>query len=221
MSECLNHAEACASVAARFPQRWLRHYVASKLRTDGVFEAAADLLGTSNEPLLDIGCGVGLLPLYLRARGFRGDVVGIDRDGRKVRQARALGISAHEQNVDSGLPEFAGNIALFDVLHYLPRDRQAALLRNIAARLTTGSMLLLRDCPADGSARYWATYVGEKFAQAISWNVGVPLQFPTRESIMAAFPSSDFACEERPMYGRSPFNNRLFVFRRVAARSAG
>ncbi|MFL6595491.1 MAG: class I SAM-dependent methyltransferase, partial [Chthoniobacterales bacterium] len=65
----MSHEDACRSVAALYTETWLRHYVGSKLRRDGVFAAAYELLRDSDQPILDIGCGVGLLPFYLRERG--------------------------------------------------------------------------------------------------------------------------------------------------------
>ena len=217
------HEEACARVAALFRPRWLRHYVASKLRRDGIFQAAYELLGDSPEPILDVGCGVGLLPLYLRARGLSQAVTGIDVDRSKIQHARAAAAFAGyealnflEHDATRALPEFRGNIALLDALHYLPPDAQKTLLTQLAARVAPGGMLLLRDCPHDGSARFWATYLAELFAQTISWNIGVPLHFPTRASIRAAFAASAFSMEERPMYRGGPFNNRLFIYRAKA-----
>ena len=64
------HEEACARVAARFEERWLRIYVNWKLRTDPIYLTAFDLFRNSDQPLVDIGCGVGLLAFYLRERNF-------------------------------------------------------------------------------------------------------------------------------------------------------
>ncbi len=181
---------------------------------------AFELLRDSAEPILDVGCGVGLFPLYLRMRGVKQPVTGLDLDGRKIQHARSAaakagfrGLTFLEQNATRELPEFRGNIALFDALHYLHPDAQTKLLSQLAARVAPGGMLLLRDCPRDHSARFWATYLGEIFAQTISWNVGGPLHFPTRASINEAFSDAVFAREERPMFGGGPFNNRLFIFR--------
>ncbi len=215
------HEQACLRVASLFPERWLRHYVRNKLRFDPVFAAAYDLLGNSPEPILDVGCGVGLLGFYLRERGFRQPITGLDLDGRKVRRGReaANGRYDHlhfvEQDVSTELPSFRGNVALFDALHYLDPAKQAALLPQLAARVALGGMLLLRDCPRDGSARFWVTYLGEIFAQTISWNIGVPLHFPRRDSILDAFSPSEFTSEDKPAWGGGPFNNRLYIFRRT------
>jgi len=212
------HEEACGRVAAHFRQRWLRHYVGSKLRSDPVFAAAFDLLRDSEEPILDVGCGVGLLAFYLRARGCRQPIAGLDVDGRKIRQAcaaaRDSGLEFSEHDVRNALPAFRGNVAIFDLLHYLEPARQETLLRELGAFVPPGGRLVLRDCPRDGSLRYWLTRAGEVFAQTISWNWKTPLHFPSRSSIQAAFPEEEFNREETPSWGRTPFNNRLFVFQR-------
>ena len=217
------HEQACERVASLFPARWLRHYVSSKLRSDPVFPAAFELLIQSGQPILDVGCGVGLLAFYLRERGSDARVVGIDTDGRKIRQgvaaahARYTGIEFIEHDARKELPPFHGNVALLDVLHYLAPADQATLLSELAARIAPGGLLVLRDAPRERTARFWATYAGEVFAQTISWNIGAPLHFPTRESIGAAFSNEEFTREERPAWGGTPFNNRLFVFRRRSA----
>ena len=82
------HERACAQVARRYGELWLRFYVARKLRSDPIFTTAFGLLGESRETLIDVGCGVGLLPFYLRERGFGGPIVALDRDGRKISRAR-------------------------------------------------------------------------------------------------------------------------------------
>jgi SAM-dependent methyltransferase len=216
------HEQACARVAALFARPWLRHYVASKLRSDPVFRAAWEMVRDSREPILDVGCGVGLLPFYLRERGFDHPIIGVDADARKVREARNVSRSRYtdlefiEHDVSNPLPDFRGNVALLDLLHYLPPERQQSLLTELATSVPPGAALLLRDCPRDDSARFWMTYAGEVFAQTISWNIGVPLHFPTRASINAPFHEQEFEREEVPAYGGTPFNNRLFTFRRRA-----
>lgn len=214
------HEQACERVASLFAARWLRHYVSSKLRSDPVFSAAFELLDGLRRPILDVGCGVGLLGFYLRERGVDAPVLGLDTDGRKIRQGVAAangrygGIEFIEHDARKELPPFQGNVALLDVLHYLAPADQARLLSELAARVAPGGLLLLRDAPRERTARFWKTYVGEVFAQTISWNIGARLHFPTRESIAAAFSAEEFTREERPAWGGTPFNNRLFIFRR-------
>ncbi|MBA3881853.1 MAG: class I SAM-dependent methyltransferase [Chthoniobacterales bacterium] len=222
-----DHDQARERVASLFTSRWLQYYVASKLRSDPVFQLAYELVRDTCTPILDVGCGVGLLAFYLRERGLEQPITGIDIDARKICRAQAAlerrrygHVNFASGDVAHELSSFCGSVVVFDLLHYLEPIQQQALLKRIAAELAPGALLLLRDCPRDGSARFRATYAAEVFAQMISWNWSAPLHFPTAESINAAFPTSDFSREMRPAWGRTPFNNRLFIFRRARSRVA-
>jgi 2-polyprenyl-3-methyl-5-hydroxy-6-metoxy-1,4-benzoquinol methylase len=214
------HEPACARVTAHFRHRWLRGYVGSKLRRDPIYPSAYELMRNSTEPILDLGCGVGLLGFYLRERGCGQPVLGLDLDARKIEQGQRIaqahypGVDLRYQDVRQALPDFSGNIVLFDVLHYLPLTQQTVLLAQLAERVAPGGLLVIRDCPRDNGPRFWMTYVAEKFAQLISWNLRTSLHFPSRERINEAFPQDEFERESRALWGNSPFNNYLFIFRR-------
>jgi 2-polyprenyl-3-methyl-5-hydroxy-6-metoxy-1,4-benzoquinol methylase len=215
-----DHKSACARVATQFSQRWLRHYVRGKLRRDHIYATAWELLRSSASPILDVGCGVGLLAFYLRERACRQPVLGLDVDARKIRYGAKIA-AGHYRDVDlrfhdvgKTVPDFSGNIALVDVLHYLPPAKQTALLARLAERVEPGGMLIIRDCPREAGPRYWITWLAERFAQAISWNLDSTLHFPSRASIDDIFGVAEFERERRPPRGASPFNNHIFIFRR-------
>ena len=216
------HEEACARVAARFEERWLRIYAARKLRSDPIFPVAFELFRASHQPLVDVGCGVGLFAFYLRERNFLAPISGLDHDGRKIARAQAVAERAYpdlrfiEQDVCAPIA-LSGNIVLFDLLHYLPPNKQALLLERLAGCVAPAGMLVVRDCPRDGNARFWLTHLAERFAQTTTWNMKAPLHFPTREKICAAFDDRQFTRTVAPLWGRTPFNNHLFIFRRRAA----
>ena len=216
------HEEACVRVAACFEERWLRIYVNWKLRADPIYLTAFDLFRNSDQPLVDIGCGVGLLAFYLRERNFLAPISGFDRDGRKIERANTVAQGACrdvefiKQDVCEPLGQ-TGNIVLFDVLHYLRPDEQSRLLERLASRLAPGELVVIRDCPRDGNTRFWLTSWAERFAQATTWNIKVPLHFPPRERILGAFGEDQFSRTVRPLWGNMPFNNQLFIFRRRAA----
>lgn len=218
--EMTGHEPACARVTAQFSERWLRGYVGSKLRRDPVYPAAYELFSGSAEPILDIGCGVGLLGFYLRERGCRQPILGLDVDARKIRQGMRIAQQQYEvvelrcQDVQESIPAFSGTVVLFDVLHYLPLAQQTALLSQLARCVAPAGSLVIRDCPRDNGPRFWLTWMAEKFAQAVSWNLNTSLHFPSRERINDAFSEIEFQRESRPLWGRSPFNNHLFIFRR-------
>ena len=217
-----DHENACARVAAQFPQRWLRHYVRGKLRNDRIYPTAFELLRSSQKSILDVGCGIGLLAFYLRERGCRLPVLGLDVDKRKIRYGTEIAAHHYEDvelrfhDVQESLPVFSGNIALFDILHYLPHAAQRALLSSLARCVAPGGVLIIRDCPREARPRFWMTWLAEKFAQAISWNLSTPLHFPSHASINDVFAADEFERESRPLWGTSPFNNHIFIFRRNA-----
>lgn len=194
-------------VAALYDSRFLRNYARSKLARDPVYAAVAERL--PELPLLDLGCGVGLLALSLRLRGFQSPILSIDHDARKIEAARKAGVSAEIRDVRDPI-EFHGNVALLDVLHYFSTEDQQRILCNAAKCVAPGGVAIIRDAINDGSWRYRTTYVAETFARSIGWLKGERLNFPTRASIVAAF--DGFTAEIVPMWGRSPFNNYLFVF---------
>src|SRR5947207_1089204 len=215
-----DHENACARVATQFSQRWLRNYVRGKLRSDRIYQAAYELLASSAEPILDVGCGVGLLAFYLRERACRQPILGLDVDGRKIRYGAEIAAGHYRDvelrfhDVEKTIPDFSGNIALFDVLHYLPQMKPTALLTHLADCVAPGGLLIIRDCPRDAGPRYWITWLAEKFAQAISWNLDSALHFPSRATIDDVFDPAEFKRETRPLWGASPFNNHIFIFRR-------
>lgn len=215
------HENACARVATQFRQHWLRGYVGRKLRHDRIYSAAYELLRSSKEPILDIGCGVGLLAFYLRERACRQPVLGLDLDqrkicyGAKIAAARYKEVDLRHHDVRGTIPVFSGNVALFDVLHYLPDAAQTALLVHLSECVAPGAVLIIRDCPRESRPRFWMTWLAEKFAQVISWNLAGSLHFPSRASIDRVFSEREFERECRPLWGGSPFNNHIFVFRRV------
>ncbi len=182
--------------------------------------AAYELLRGSDQPILDIGCGLGLLAFYLRERGCRQPLLGLDVDGRKIRQGSVVAAAAYRnidlrhQDVRGPLPVFSGNVVLLDVLHYLPLAKQTALLSHLAECVAPGGLLVIRDCPRDNTPRFWMTWAAEKFAQAVSWNLNTSLHFPSRERIAESFRGNEFVSESRPLWGATPFNNQLFIFRR-------
>ena len=219
-----DHEEACARVAALFDERWLRIYVGHKLRSDPVFPTAFQLLCNSRHPLIDLGCGVGLLAFYLRERNYPNSIRGIDCDGRKITRAKSVASKRYgnvfftEQDVGDSFTG-CGDIVISDLLHYLSPNEQVRLLENVGTELAPGGRLIIRDCPDDGNARSWLTHLAERFAQSTTWNVKTPLHFPPRDRIMAAFKPAEFSRTVKPLWGKTLFNNHLFVFERRAAAS--
>lgn len=123
-------------IASLYDGRLQRCYVRTKLASDPVYAAVTALVAGSALPLLDIGCGIGLLGQYLHAHGHALPYLGVDHDPRKIaagrRAVQRAGLAAtmglHRADVTE-LPPTRGHVALLDVLHYLPAGRQRECCR--------------------------------------------------------------------------------------------
>jgi SAM-dependent methyltransferase len=204
-----------ADLAARYPTRFLRAYVRGKLRYDPVYEAVAERLQGNDDPLLDVGCGIGVLPLFLRARGFEAPIRGVDHDERKVAVARAVvpDVDFRVADARTAIRDATGTVLMLDLLHYFRAGEQAEMLAAAAAQAKT---VILRDAIRDASWRYRLTYAQESFSRAVRWLRAERLHFAARDEVMQPFGSA-FTAEVVPLYGRTPFNNYLFVFKRAGS----
>ena len=81
-------AQIAARIAQRFRKRSHAGYARGKVRYDPAYAAVAGWIGADETPLLDVGCGLGLLGLYLRERGWRGAYRGLDFDSAKIAAAK-------------------------------------------------------------------------------------------------------------------------------------
>lgn len=210
--------DAANRVARQFPTRFLRGYAGSKLRSDPVYDAVVSRLRASNDPLFDLGCGTGILEIYLRELGFTMPISGIDHDERKIAIAAAIGsryasLEFRVADAREAIPREMNVVAL-DVLHYFHDDEQERILDSIASAVPVGGMAIIRDAVRDGSLRYRVTAAQEMFSRAIRWLRAERLNFPMRETVVAPFRRRGFREEIVPLWGRTPFNNYLFVFRR-------
>ena len=202
--------DVASRIAARYPSAFLRWYVRAKVRIDPVYAAVFDRISESSDSLLDVGCGVGVLAAYLRTRGFAAPIRGIDHDERKVAVAAHVVQDATFEIGDArSAIAMGGTVVLLDLLHYFRGADQAAILAAAAANAKT---VIIRDAVRDGSWRYRLTYAQETFSRAVRWLRAERLHFLTRDEIMQPF--AGFDAEVVPLYGKTPFNNYLFVFRR-------
>lgn len=214
----MNDHDVAERLAALYDRRSLQGYVRWKVRTDPAYRAVRDSLRGRTTPLLDLGCGVGLLPLYLREHGHAAPITGIDFDQRKIAVARkaAQGYDAIEFLAgDARAPLPADrDLVILDILHYFDRQSRTTILEN-ASR--THGVVVIRQGIRDGSWRHRLTAFVDGLARVMRWMKAEKLEFPTREEIVAHF--AEFDAEIRPLWGRMPYNSYLFVFRRRAAAS--
>ena len=176
-----------------------------------MYAAVFERISDSSDPLLDVGCGVGVLAALSRARADspRRSAASITTSARWPLPRRVVHDATFEVADARTAIAAGGTVVLLDLLHYFRSGDQAAILAAAAANATT---VIIRDAVRDGSWRYRLTYAQETFSRAVRWLRAERLQFLTRDEIMRPF--AGFRAEVVPLYGRTPFNNYLFVFRR-------
>lgn len=208
-------------LAALYSRRPLQGYVRWKVRTDPAYRAALEALRDRTTPLLDLGCGVGLLPFFLREHGYTAPVLGIDFDERKLELARIAAKQYRDVEFQTGdarqpLPPDR-DIVMLDILHYFDPASRQQIMKNVAAAVATNGVVVIRQVIDDGSWRARFTQFVDRAAHIFRWMKAERVELPTREEIVAAF--EGFDADVRPMWGRMPYNNYLFILtRRGAAR---
>lgn len=210
--------------APRHPwgNRWDYCYVLSKLRSDPLYPGVLDALRGSHAPLLDMGCGLGLLAHALRHDGQTLSYRGVDNDAAKIRRAAGVasraGLAAsHFEVMDlaTALPAHRGSVAILDVLQYLPAEAQANLLRQAAAMLDGDGRLVLRMALADDSRRGRISRIGDRAANWIGWMQFRPRHYPDATTLRGLLEQAGLRVSLAPLYGNTPFNNWLLVAHRA------
>jgi len=217
-------AMTAARIAAAFrPRAWYGNrtawfYTRAKLRTDPLYPGVVEALRGCDAPLLDLGCGLGLLAHALRDAGLGMAYRGVDIDARKIAQAaRAAanaglrGVAFEATDLSARMPAHRGSVAILDVLQFVPPGAQASILDAAIAMLEPGARLVIRTGLDDGSARARTTRRIDVLSRALRWMNAGPQSYPDPGALRARFDSAGLSARFAPLYGRTPFNNWLVV----------
>ncbi|KAB7767894.1 class I SAM-dependent methyltransferase [Xanthomonas maliensis] len=219
----MSRAQALTIARAFLPRhplgnRYDYYYTQTKLRTDPLYPGVLAQLRDSTAPVLDLGCGLGLLAHALRADGQSVAYHGVDVDASKIRRAERIaqraGLGRTQFGVvdlSVGWPPHRGSVTILDVLQYLQTDMQASLLRSVAQMLTPGAKLVIRSALGDASGRGRTSRVTDVLAHLSGWMQRMPCSYPTRDSLQAQLDAAGLRAHFSPLYGNTPFNNWLIV----------
>ncbi len=208
--------EALKRISARCASRWDRFYVPSKLRTDPVYGAVLDEVSGSTLPLLDIGCGIGLLTQFLREHGHSVPMIGFDYDEAKIERAKQMAADFENVGFSVGdarrdLPEHNGHVIILDILQFFVPEEQDSLLREAARRVSEHGKLIIRSGVCDDSWRHKVTIAGDVLAKATQWMKSGPVCYPTTEQFQRVLGEAGLKVRVKPLWGGTPFNNHLIV----------
>jgi 2-polyprenyl-3-methyl-5-hydroxy-6-metoxy-1,4-benzoquinol methylase len=216
--------DSAARIARAFaPRRWHGNrthyfYARAKLRSDPLYPGVVEALRGTDAPLLDLGCGIGLLAHALRAAGLPLAYRGADNDTRKIAAAQRAAANAALADATfecidlaAGLPAHRGSVAILDVLQFVPPGAQEAILDAAVAMLVPGAKLVIRTGLDDGSARARTTRHIDALSRALGWMNAGPKRYPDADALRARFAAAGLAAEFTPLHAGTPFNNWRIV----------
>jgi len=203
---------------SRLGSRWDYYYTRSKLGSDPLYPGVCDALRDSTAPLLDLGCGLGLLAHALRAAGIELAYRGVDNDAGKIARAQRAaarsgleGVAFDTIDLSRELPVHRGSVAILDVLQFIPPQAQARTLDAAIAMLAPGSRLVIRTGLDDGGRRARITRAVDVFSRALGWMNAGPSRYPDADDMRARFSAAGLVAEFTPLFGNTPFNNWRIV----------
>lgn len=208
-------------IAGCFSSPFHRKYSEWKLRLDQLYQRVAETLQGRDQPVLDLGCGLGLLAFYLRKQGLKQPILGLDFDKKKIAAAKKAADlfpptpQFQLADLHGDWPAHSGSVALLDVLHYVAVGKRPALLRSAAERTAVGGALIIRSGIADGSRQHLFTQTIDRLAAMLFWMKSGPASYPTQDWLEKVLAESGLELETAlPPAGNSPFNNYMFIFTR-------
>ena len=190
-------------------------YARLKYRMDPCYREIARRVGRDSFTV-DLGTGLGMLPVLLGELGERRRVLGVEWDPEKFRcglhAARGLlGVEMVEGDLHTFPLPACDVITLVDVLHYYEADRQEALLKRCRAALRPGGRLLIRE--GDGARRggaRWTRFV-ETWTTRMGWNRGPAVRFRPISELRTVLVELGFRVDEDEVAGRFRPGNVLLV----------
>jgi 2-polyprenyl-3-methyl-5-hydroxy-6-metoxy-1,4-benzoquinol methylase len=179
--------------------------------------------------VLEVGCGHGLLTLYLGLTSPRRHVVGVDIDSAKIAEAKeaAGGLRPGEADVtfeavDAGhVPTGAWDaIVLADVLYLLPESDQRSLVAAAARAVRPGGVVVLKEMDVQPRWKLTWNQVQETLATRVfrvTDSIGRGLTFVEPERTASWLTDEGLDVAHRRVDRGYPWPHHLIVARRSTA----
>ena len=171
----------------------LEWYVRVKLMMEKNYQLFHQLLPRRGT-IYDVGCGYGYVSLMLNLCAEDRRMIGIDMDEEKI--AIAQNLPSRKTNVlfdahdvrDFGYQE-ADAFLVSDVLHYMRREEQEALLQKFIDKLNPGGIILIRDADSDDKENHEKSRRTERWSTGLGFNKAKfeDMEFLSGASLMQFF----------------------------------
>ena len=152
----------------------LEWYIRIKLRLENNYRLFLERVPRTGS-VVDLGCGYGNVSMMLGFISKYRTITGVDYDEDKIAMASNSPTKPVNVNfVCSDVLDYSfvptDTFLLSDVLHYLPEEKQTALLRKCIENLNAGGSVLIRDANADLASRHRGTKLTEFFSTKFGYN---------------------------------------------------
>lgn len=172
--------------------------------------------------ILEVGCGHGLLSLYLALTSPARDVQGVDVDDDKLHAGRTAaargGLHASFDRMEGDrLPDGPWDaIAIVDVLYLLTGADQVGLLGSCAAALAPGGVLVVKEmAPVPRWKASWNRVQETAAVRILGITQGSELTFLPPAEVAAAMVAAGLTVHDRPLHRHYPHPHHLVVGRRA------
>jgi len=214
-------------VIGRAQQRFLaahpryRYYARYKYRLDPVYRALCQKVPPGAE-VLDLGCGLGMLPIALAEAGRGRQICGLDWDAEKIAVGQRAAADLQQVTLrradihQSELPA-CEVVTLIDVLHYYEPSQQDALLSRVVAALRPGGLLLIRETDPAGRSGAGLTRLIERAMVRLGWNLGPKVTYRSLDELRGFLETLGFTVETSELAATTHPGNVLLTCRKPGA----
>jgi uncharacterized protein len=146
----------------------LEWYMRIKLKLEKYYKTMDSLMPAKGR-IYDVGCGYGFSSYMLAFLSAEREITGIDFDEKKIAVAAHCkqntgNVTFHSSDALKYNYENADGFMISDVLHYLSKEAQAALIGLCISKLNPGGVLVIRDADASLEKRHRGTRISELFS---------------------------------------------------------
>ncbi len=204
-----------ASDQYRKAEPFYRWYAWFKYRMDPCYRTITSFIPPESLTV-DLGTGLGMLPVVLAFSGGNRHSHGVEYDSGKAQNAmRVVADLQGIQITEGDALEFSippcDVVTIVDLLHYYPDEVQRQLLARCAKALRPGGKLLIREGDRrNGGFSGWTRWV-EKLSVKLGWNKGSQASFRPIDDIADDLAAIGFRVSRVITSGRFHPGNVLLV----------